>query len=272
MPSDRFNDVRLYYDSVGGGDPMVFVHGSWTDHHTWDAVAPLLSNSFKVITYDRRGHSESERPSGQGNVRQDVADLAAVIETLGPAPVHVAGNSFGAVITLRLAIERPDLFRSVMLHEPPLLGLLADDPESAPVLEESGRRIGSVVERIASGDHAGAARQFIEEVALGPGQWDALPAAEQQTLIANAPTFLDETKEGPEALTIDLDPVSRVPIPTLLSRGDHSPPFFPIIMAKLAAALPAAEQRLIAGAGHVPHATHPAQYAEMVRDFCMKSG
>lgn len=158
----------------------------------------------------------------------------------------------------------------MILHEPPLLGLLAGDADAEPILAESNRRISSVVERIASGDHAGAARQFVEEVALGPGQWDVLSPEVQHAFTTNAPTFLDESREGLYALSIDLDAVSRLTRPTLLSRGDQSPPFFPLVIAKLAAALPMAEQRVIAGAGHVPHQSHPAEYAEIVRDFCSK--
>jgi pimeloyl-ACP methyl ester carboxylesterase len=268
MAKDSFNGVDLYYESVGTGEPLVFVHGSWDDHHAWDAVVPLLAGSFKVISFDRRGHSQSDAPSLAGSISDDMADLAALIESVGPAPAHVAGNSFGACITLRLATERPDLFRSVILHEPPFLPLLAGDPQVESVLEESGRRIGAVVERVVSGDHPGAARQFVEEVALGPGQWDVLPPEVQQIFITNAPTFVDEMQEGPAALSIDLDALASMKRPTLLTGGDQSPPFFPLILSKLANALPAADQRVIAGAGHIPHATHPVEYAEMVKGFC----
>ena len=100
--------------------PLVLVHGSWDSHHDWDLVVPRLADSFRVLTYDRRGHSESERPTGQESVREDVADLAALIEHLGLAPAWVVGNSFGASIILRLAGERPELFRGLIGHEPPL--------------------------------------------------------------------------------------------------------------------------------------------------------
>jgi pimeloyl-ACP methyl ester carboxylesterase len=92
-----------------------------------------------------------------------------LIEQLGLAPAWMAGNSSGASIALRLAAERPDLFLGLMTHEPPFFSLLADDPSVAPMLEEVAQRIGTVVERIAAGDHAGAAEQFVESVALGPG-------------------------------------------------------------------------------------------------------
>ncbi|MFF0218007.1 alpha/beta fold hydrolase [Streptomyces vinaceus] len=55
-------------------------------------------------------------------------DLAALIESLGDAPVHVAGNSFGASAVLGLAARRPELFRTIAVHEPPLIGVVASDP------------------------------------------------------------------------------------------------------------------------------------------------
>ena len=125
MPNSRINDVQLYWELSGdGSEPVVLVHGSWGDHHNWDAVVPGLSRQLRVATYDRRGHSRSQRPAGQGRIDQDVDDLAALIELLFSGPAHVVGNSFGAAISLRLAAQRPELFRSLVAHEPPLFGLL----------------------------------------------------------------------------------------------------------------------------------------------------
>src|SRR5262245_8501230 len=169
MPTARVNGVRLFCELNGTGKiPIVLVHGSWDSHHDWDLVVPRLAESFRVITYDRRGHSQSERPSAQGRIHEDVADVAALIEHFGLAPAWVVGNSFGASIALRLAGERPELLRGVIGHEPPLFSLLGGDPALAPLLEEVDHRIRAVVERIACGDPAGAAAQFVETVALGP--------------------------------------------------------------------------------------------------------
>ncbi len=58
MPIDKINGVKLYWELTGsGGDPLVLVHGSWGDHHNWDLVTEGLSKTFRVLTYDRRGHS-----------------------------------------------------------------------------------------------------------------------------------------------------------------------------------------------------------------------
>jgi pimeloyl-ACP methyl ester carboxylesterase len=78
------------------------------------------------LTYDRRGHSQSERVASQGSIEEDVADLALLITALHVAPGHIVGNSFGASIVLKLAVARPDLFASLTVHEPPLVWLLGN--------------------------------------------------------------------------------------------------------------------------------------------------
>ena len=123
-----------------------------------------------------------------------MADLAALIEHLGLGPTWVAGNSFGASITLRLAAERPGLLRGVIAHEPPLLSLLAGNREMEPLLVAVRERIAAVVDRIVSGDHAGAAEQFVETVALGPGAWAQLPPEAQQIMISECSDVLGRSQ------------------------------------------------------------------------------
>ena len=184
MATAIMNGVRLAYEISGDGDvPLVLVHGSWVSRRSWDLVVPRLGESFRVVTYDRRGHSESERPTTQGSVHEDAADLAALIEHLALGPAWVAGNSFGASIALRLAATQPTILRGVIAHEPPLFALLANDPAVASVLKTLRAGTSSVVQRIAAGDHAGAAEQFVDTIALGPGAWAGLPRHAQQTCI-----------------------------------------------------------------------------------------
>lgn len=267
MPSIVVNGTELFYTSAGTSRvPLVLVHGSWGDHRNWDAVAPALAERFHVVRYDRRGHSQSPRPLKQGSQLEDAMDLAALIEALDLAPAHVIGNSFGAATALRLACHRPDLFRSLVAHEPPLFGLLADDPAMQAPLATVSDRVGKVVERLRTRDDEAAARLFVETVAFGPGGWDMLPAEARDKFVANAPTFLDE-QQDPDGMTLDLDALARFSRPVLLSRGGKSPPFFPAVVARIARALPNAEQHLFAGAGHVPHATHSREYVAVVSEF-----
>jgi pimeloyl-ACP methyl ester carboxylesterase len=267
MPMIDVNGVGIYAEITGtSAVPLVMVHGSWDSHHAWDLVAPRLAERFRVLTYDRRGHGRSERPAGQGSVHEDVADLAALIDHLRLGPAWVVGSSFGASISLRLAATRPDVVRGVTGHEPPLFGLLGEDPALRPLLEGVRRGVAAVAERIAAGDHAGAAEQFVDTVALGAGSWAQTPPEIQAQLIENAPTFLDETTD-PDALVLDVGFLRGFEKPILLTQGDQSPPAFAPVVTKLVQAGRRVAVRTLRGAGHVPHLTDPDAYVATVLEL-----
>jgi pimeloyl-ACP methyl ester carboxylesterase len=262
------NGVRIGFTAAGrGAEPLVLVHGSWGSRHSWDAVVPGLAESFRVISYDRRGHSESERLPGQGSFSEDVADAAALIEQLGLAPAWVAGNSAGAVITIQLAASRPELLRGIAVHEPPAWSLLAGGTHAAQMYAEVAQGpMGEVLRRIDSGDHAGAAELFVERIAFGPGTWGRLPAELRRTFVDNAPTFVDEERD-PGSRTVDEPALRGFTGPVLITAGDQSPPWFGAVVERLAESLPHAVTRTYHGAGHVPHVTHPERYVASLQAF-----
>jgi pimeloyl-ACP methyl ester carboxylesterase len=265
------NGVRLYHETRGeGASAIVLVHGSWSDHRTFDPVVGELSRAFRVVRYDRRGHGRSERPATQGSAREDAEDLAALVEALGIAPVHLVGHSFGGSVTLRAAVLRPELVASVAVHEPPLFGLVADRADVAPALAESARRIGAVVERLDAGDREGGARLFVETVALGPGAWEGLPPEMRDTFVSNAPTFADEVGDS-EWNVLDLRALAALDRPLLLSRGTETPPTFAAVIDALAAAARRAKLLTIPGAGHAPQLTHASEWASALSSFARAS-
>jgi pimeloyl-ACP methyl ester carboxylesterase len=166
---------------------------------------------------------------------------------------------------LRLASERPDLFRSLLVHEPPLFGVL-DDPAVQSLLQADQERRDAVLDLLARGDLEAGTRQFVETVAFGPGGWAQLPAERRQAWVFNATTFLDEQRD-PEWLTLDLTELARFARPALLTQGEHSQPLFRAIVDRLAGCLPDAQRRTLFGAGHVPHTTHPEEYVRTIERF-----
>jgi pimeloyl-ACP methyl ester carboxylesterase len=264
MPQTEANGVRLYYEIHGGGEPLVLVHGSWVDATRWRFVVPGLAESFRVLVYDRRGHSRSERPDAPGSVDEDGDDLAALLETLELAPAHVVTSSYGGNIALRLATRRPQIFRSLCCHEPPLWSLLEGDPETQVILRRGARSLDAVGRRIAAGDHEGAARQFVDEVAFGPGAWEKELLPEMRAIfVHNAPTYLDELQD-PKQLQIDEDALSRLELSVRLTQGSESPPTFAAVIDRLIELIPNASRETIDGAGHAPQQTHPERYVEVV--------
>jgi pimeloyl-ACP methyl ester carboxylesterase len=264
MPVANNDGTALVYDSVGDGAPLVLVHGSWGERNGFAFVVPGLSQLFRVVSYDRRGHGESGGDPESGTVHDDVADLATVIEASGSAPAHVVASSYGGCIALRLAAQRPELIQRLVCHEPPLLGVLEATAKGKAIADEEWRKLGEVQRLLERGDHRRAAEHFVEKVALGPGAWELLPSQLQEIFVTNAPTFLSELRD-PDALGADLDALKRISVPVTLTEGDQSPAFFRPVIDELMDLLPDVSRVLLPTAGHVPHATHPDQFIETVR-------
>jgi pimeloyl-ACP methyl ester carboxylesterase len=268
MASVTVNNVKLAYADVGAGPAVVWVHGSWTNRHGADRLAARLAEQYRVITYDRRGHSESERPPGHVTVDTHATDLAGLIEHLGAAPAHLVANSFGGGVALKLAAQRPDLVASLCLHEPPVARTFAHDPEIKIGLDTEWSRIEAVIAEIEQGDPEVAARHFVEAVAMGRGAWAGLPAQTRQTFIYNAPTFLPDSTEEARGL-LDTAELASISVPVLLTVGGQTPPEFAAsrVIACLAAAIPNARQHTFPDAGHVPHLTHLDELVRVVTEF-----
>ena len=269
MPVERINDIDIYWNLSGEkGETLILVHGSWGDHHNWDGVVDKLSKSFRVLTYDRRGYSQSEKTPIKNNFKNDVWDLIKLIEHLHISSAHIVGNLFGASIVLRTAVERPDLFKTMIINDAPLFGLLDEDNESKTALLEFDERIKSVIEYFKLNDYEAAAKQYVETIGIGVGAWDKLPEEMHKVFVSNALTWYNQITD-PDSIKFDLNLLAKFKKPALLSNGQLSPIVFHKVNEKLTKSFPHSKRIIYQGAGHVPHITHPQKYIEVIRNFCI---
>jgi pimeloyl-ACP methyl ester carboxylesterase len=155
----------------------------------------------------------------------------------------------------------------VTAHEPPLLGITQTyTPSAAPLCAELSmvnRLVDEVGDMLRVGDLEGGARHFIDAVVLGRGAWQRLPDESRRIFVANAATFLDTIGDPHWA-----DVPEPAALPVLLTDGDDSPNWLPAIVAALASTTYRHAQRhTFAGAGHVPHLSHPDDYVSIVDSF-----
>ncbi|MCI4319720.1 MAG: alpha/beta hydrolase [Thermoplasmata archaeon] len=268
MPKLSCAGFELHYELVGaGGEAVALVHGAWADRHQWDAVATKIAASHRVISYARRGHGESHAPGRPMFLADHVADLSSLIAIVGRGPVHLVGSGTGGVIALELALRRPDQVRSVNLHEPPLAGLLAGDPEYDG-LHASFRGLEDRFGRqLRAGDRAAGAQTLANGVSAEPGGWAELPPAMQAAMIANVPATLHEA-EDPAFEIMETSRFAGYREPIVLTAGSRSAPAFAAINDRLAAAFYGVLRYAFDGAGHFPHVTHPDQFDRVVEEFC----
>ncbi|MDV6012374.1 alpha/beta hydrolase [Haloechinothrix sp. LS1_15] len=258
---DRADGARLRWWRVGRGEPILLVHGSFDDHLSWSPLLSQLASRADVTSYDRRGHSASTAPRGQGSIRADADDLLAVLDTVIGGPAHLVGHSYGGSVALLAAAMRRDAVRSLAVYEPPLYGLLDHNPVAKVFGAETGVWMSHAAELIRAGNPAQGARIFAEKVGFGKGSWDGLFTREQRmTMVSNAHTWLDQYND-PTGRSVDIATLAWARFPITLLTGERTFELNRMVTAELAERLPLARSVTIPGAGHAGHLTHPVEFA-----------
>lgn len=117
----KFEGDELYFDVRGQGEPLLMIPGGGGDGKWYLLVANILSDTYKVILYDRRANARSTMNHPEHfDIQQQSRDAAAVIHAAGEESAFIFGNSSGAVIALDMAITQPLAVKAVIAHEPPL--------------------------------------------------------------------------------------------------------------------------------------------------------
>ena len=97
--------VRIAYEELGAGEPLVFVHGLGYDRRGWGSLPALLTDDFRIVLVDNRGVGESDEPEGPYSVAQLADDVVAVLDDAGIERAHVFGVSLGGFIAQELALS-----------------------------------------------------------------------------------------------------------------------------------------------------------------------
>ena len=102
----------------GDRGPWVMLsHGLATDMSMWDELAETLSDRYRVLRYDARGHGESAAPAGDYTLDMLVADAVGILDALGVERCHVAGLSMGGMIAIGMLINHPKRVKSAVIAD-----------------------------------------------------------------------------------------------------------------------------------------------------------
>lgn len=97
----------LFYHDEGTGLPVMLIHGVGADSSSWDEIAPILAQRFRVLRLDLRGHGRSGRIEGDCTLDDFVRDVLDVMDAAGAAKADVAGFSLGGLIAQGIALSHP---------------------------------------------------------------------------------------------------------------------------------------------------------------------
>ena len=115
MPRLQSDDVALYYESIGHGIPLLFIHGLGASTRDWQQQVKHFSSRYQVLTIDLRGHGQSTKHQGPYTIAQFARDIVALIKRLDISSAHVVGHSLGGMVAFELAVTEPELIRSLVI-------------------------------------------------------------------------------------------------------------------------------------------------------------
>jgi len=115
MPNIQVNNINLYYEVDGEGQSLLFIHGLGSSTQDWDLQIKEFSKSYQVITFDLRGHGQSDKPSGPYSLPMFATDTAGLLKLLDVKSAHVVGLSLGGGIAFQLAIDYPALVKTMVI-------------------------------------------------------------------------------------------------------------------------------------------------------------
>jgi pimeloyl-ACP methyl ester carboxylesterase len=259
-----------YTDSGGDGEPLLLIHaGVLADWFLPLTVEPALAG-HRVIRMIRAGYTAGPAPTRPLTIGDHAAHCAELLEALRLPPVHVLAHSSGTAIGLQLALDRPDLVRTLVLSEPPLIDQLAA-PEDLDLLHAMlGPLFGGAIEAVAAGNVAAAFDAFMRAVgapeyrdvlttSLGP---DGLDRAEHESRY-----FFTDEVTAVNLWAFDSASAARIRQPVLLVQGGASPPPVHRLIARLATMLPHADITTLDGQDHLLPLRAPAALADLTAAF-----
>ena len=267
MQTLHVNGYDMAYLDIGQGPPLVCVHGSLCDFRIWSSVLGPLTRKHRVIAVSLR-HFFPEHWDGLGDtysIAQHVDDVIGFIEKLDTRPVDLMGHSRGGHISFRVAQQRPDLLRKLILAEPGGELDSSLDPAAKPGAPSPlAARFAASAEKIAAGDIDGGLQFFIDALE-GPGAWARTPATAKQLLRDNAMTLIGQVRDQrPPFSKADAESIKT---PTLFIGGARTKGMLPQVLHALAAHVTGSTTAMIPGTTHPMFEQAPQKYCEIVLEF-----
>lgn len=115
MPKVKVNDIEMYYEVHGDGEPLVILHAFANAGPIWKPFIPTLKEHFNLIIPDMRGHGQSINPSNKFTHRQSALDIYALLDQLNIDQFKAMGFSSGGMTLLHMATKQPERIRSMVL-------------------------------------------------------------------------------------------------------------------------------------------------------------
>lgn len=115
MPYLLVNNIKIYYEVHGGGEPIALLNGILMTTEGWGFQVNALAKKFKVILHDFKGQGRSDKPKEEYSLEQHTTDFRKLLEYLHINKVHIIGISYGGIVALDYYYKYPESVKSLVL-------------------------------------------------------------------------------------------------------------------------------------------------------------
>jgi len=257
MPYIQVDGLRMHYLARGVGPAVVLLHGLGSCAEDWFLLqAPALSQRYRVLMPDQRGHGRSDKPPGPYAVPQMADDVAGFLDATGTGSAHVVGLSLGGAVAQVLAVWHPERVRSLVLVN--TFAYLR--PEGWTEWRLTLTRFGTLLV-----NPAFHARLVVEELFPRPGQ-AGLRRVAFQRLCANDPAAYRAAMMAAARYDGRRD-LGRIRAPTLVVAGLEDTVVPLRAKEELASGIPGARLITIPRSGHATPTDQPVMFNRTLLDF-----
>lgn len=255
----RINDINLAYSDEGQGSPVVFLHAFPLNRTTWAPQVAALSDRYRVVTIDLRGHGESDAPMWRYTLDRFADDVHGLLEHLGIARATFVGLSMGGYILFALFRKYPALFQALVLAD---TRATADTPEAKAarfsMAQIAYRRGTSAIAELmlpkllspASCEHRADLRDQLRTIITG-------------NQVSGIVGDLMAMEERPDSTPL----LSTIAVPTLVIVGEEDLASPPEEVEGMAHQIPGSTFVRIPQAGHLSNLENPAAFNAALLSF-----
>ncbi len=256
MQSAAINGMTLHYDVEGSAsNPTIFFSNSLgTDFRIWNAVIDLLSDRYRLVLYDKRGHGLSSLPDSSLTMDDHIDDLIGLIEHLDCGRAVLCGLSVGGQIAQGVYGKRPDLVDGL---------ILMDTAHKIGSTDMWNDRIAGVRgDGIASISNSILERWFTDDFRANDPNFPLYRAMLERTPVAGYAGTCEALRDSDFTAT-----ARSIKVPTLLLVGERDGSTPPDLVRSTADLIEGSRFEIIANAGHLPNIEQPDAVVRHIRSF-----
>jgi pimeloyl-ACP methyl ester carboxylesterase len=245
--------VNLYYEVHGEGPVILLTHGYSATSQMWKGQIAALSKKHKLVTWDMRGHGQSDYPAGQNEYSEEktVADMAALLDAVGAKQAIVGGLSLGGYMSLAFHASHPERVKALLIID------------TGPGYKKDDAR---------EGWNKNALRTAERYEKEGLGQLEAA-SAERRTAQHRDATGLARAGRGmlTQKNARVINSLPDIKVPAIVVVGEKDTPFI-AASDYMAAKIPGCDKAVIPNAGHAANIDNPPAFNSALEKFLAKLG